>query len=207
MLRAPLRERQSEAVGNSMTVRWCSAPRPHWGGLLRAAAMSGIFLSATLAGCALGPGQFSVDPDHYEFYHCNDLVKDLKTLEARESELRSLMARASEGGGGAVIGELSYRVDYETVLTQEKMLKRVAAEKCAKKSCRRSHHRSRRLPFRATRPFVDFFRLEQAASCEGAGPAHPRNRHTRARGRSRTMQQSCASLVSGSSTDQGCGRS
>jgi uncharacterized protein YbjQ (UPF0145 family) len=50
-------------------------------------------------------------------------------LEARESELRSLMDKASEGGGGAVIGELSYRADYETVLSQEKMLKRAAAEK------------------------------------------------------------------------------
>jgi hypothetical protein len=106
-----------------------AVPALSWGSRCRHAGLSLIVLGVTLAGCDLGPGQFSVDPGLYEVYHCNDLVTKLKTLVARESELRSLMAKASEGGGGAVIGELSYRVDYETVLSQEKLLKRVAAEK------------------------------------------------------------------------------
>jgi hypothetical protein len=39
------------------------------------------------------------------------------------------MARASEGGGGALIGTMSYRMDYERAIDEEKVLRRVAAEK------------------------------------------------------------------------------
>jgi len=39
------------------------------------------------------------------------------------------MAKASEGGGGTVIGALAYRADYEAVLSEQKMLQRTAAEK------------------------------------------------------------------------------
>jgi hypothetical protein len=90
-----------------------------------------IVVGVTLAGCTLSedPGQLGIDPGRYEFYHCNDLAAQLKSLQARENELRSLMAKASEGSGGAVIGALSYRADYETVLSQEKLLQRTAAEK------------------------------------------------------------------------------
>jgi hypothetical protein len=90
-----------------------------------------IVVGVTLAGCALSedPGQLGIDPGRYEFYHCNDLAAQLKALQARENDLRSLMAKASEGGGGAVIGALSYRADYETVRSQERLLQRTAAEK------------------------------------------------------------------------------
>jgi hypothetical protein len=96
---------------------------------LRHAGLSLIVLGVTLAGCDLGPGQFGVDPGRYEFYHCNDLATRLKELQKRESELRSLMAKAREGGGGTVIGEIAYRSDYEMALSEEKMLQRTAAEK------------------------------------------------------------------------------
>ena len=88
-------------------------------------------MGVTLAACALdeGPGQFAVDPGRYQFYHCNDLETRWKALQSRESELRSLMAKAGEGGGGAVIGTLAYRADYEAVLSEEKLLQRTAAEK------------------------------------------------------------------------------
>ena len=39
------------------------------------------------------------------------------------------MNRASEGGGGALIGNLTYRADYENALGEEKVLRRTAAEK------------------------------------------------------------------------------
>jgi hypothetical protein len=90
-----------------------------------------IVAGVTLAGCAAGegPGQLAVDPGRYQFYHCNDLAARMGALQARENELRSLMAKASEGGGGTVIGALAYRADYEAVLSEEKMLRRTAAEK------------------------------------------------------------------------------
>jgi len=83
-----------------------------------------------LAGCgADGAGTFLVDPGRYSAYHCNDLATRWKVLVARENELRGLIDKASEGGGGTVIGSLAYRSDYEAVLTEEKLLQRAAADK------------------------------------------------------------------------------
>jgi hypothetical protein len=98
---------------------------------LRRSASSLVVIAAALAGCALneGPGQLAVDPGRYEFYHCGDLATRLTVLQARETELRTLMAKAGEGGSGALVGALAYRADYETVLSEEKLLQRTAAEK------------------------------------------------------------------------------
>jgi hypothetical protein len=83
----------------------------------------------TLAGCSNGSGSLLIDPGRYELYHCNDLAARQKVLAAREKELRELMARADQGGGGAVIGSLAYRTDYESVLSEERLLQRTAADK------------------------------------------------------------------------------
>jgi hypothetical protein len=98
---------------------------------LRRSASSLVVIAVALAGCALdgGPGQFAVDPGRYEFYHCADLATRFKVLQARENELRTLMAKAGEGGSGALVGALAYRADYEAVLSEEKLLQRTAAEK------------------------------------------------------------------------------
>ena len=47
----------------------------------------------------------------------------------REQELSNLMERASEGGGGFLIGNMSYRADYENTMGEEQVLRRTAAEK------------------------------------------------------------------------------
>ena len=70
-----------------------------------------------------------IDPGRYSAYHCNDLAARWKVLVAREKDLRELMDRADQGGGGAVIGSLAYRTDYESVRSEEKLLQRTAAEK------------------------------------------------------------------------------
>jgi hypothetical protein len=101
----------------------------------RARSGRGFLLSAVagmaLAGCGLGngPGSFFVDPGRYEAYHCNDLVARWKALAVREKELRALIDKASQTGTGAVIGTVAYRSDYESVLTEEKLVQREAAEK------------------------------------------------------------------------------
>ncbi|HEX4410036.1 MAG TPA: twin-arginine translocation pathway signal [Xanthobacteraceae bacterium] len=84
-----------------------------------------------LAGCGMqdGPGAFLIDPAHYTAYHCEDLATQWKVLVARERELHGLMDKASEGPGGAVVGSLAYRTDYESVLSEEKLLQRTAMEK------------------------------------------------------------------------------
>ena len=90
-----------------------------------------LLAAVALAGCGLSEHTAStlmVDPGHYEGYHCNELVAQWQKLEAREKDLRSLMERAQEGGN-AVIGTVTYRADYETVLGEQKVLQRTAAEK------------------------------------------------------------------------------
>ncbi len=90
-----------------------------------------ILAAGALAGCGMseGPGILAVDPGQYAAYHCNDLVARLKQLLTREKDLRNLMDKASESTGGAVIGTLSYRTDYEAALSEEKLVRRIAAEK------------------------------------------------------------------------------
>lgn len=88
-------------------------------------------MGIALAGCGLdsGPGFLTVDPGRYDGYHCNDLVARWKQLIAREKELRNLMDKASQGGGGSVIGNVAYRPEYENVLTEMKLVQRQAVEK------------------------------------------------------------------------------
>jgi len=90
-----------------------------------AAAVAGMALS----GCGMGPGQLIVAPGAYDAYHCNDLVNTWNWLNGRERELSANMSRASQGGGGSVIGALAYGTDYQAVLTQKKMVQQEAAEK------------------------------------------------------------------------------
>ncbi len=84
-----------------------------------------------LGGCGMtdGAGSLLVDPGRYSAYHCNELAARWKVLVVREKELHGLIEKASEGAGGTVIGSLAYRTDYESILTEEKLLQRAAAEK------------------------------------------------------------------------------
>jgi hypothetical protein len=89
------------------------------------------FAALALAGCGMsdGYGTLIVDPARYSAYHCKDLVAQQATLQKREQELRDLIDKASEGSGGSAISAMAYRTDYESVLSQEKLLQRTAAEK------------------------------------------------------------------------------
>lgn len=91
----------------------------------------GFLALGALAGCSStdGVSTYIVDPAHYSVYHCKDFQPRLVSLTKREQQLRNLMDRASEGGGGEVIGDLSYGAEYQQVLGEEKLLRRTAAEK------------------------------------------------------------------------------
>lgn len=84
-----------------------------------------------LTGCGLGngPGSLIVDPGKFDSYHCNDLVARWKLNNAKEQELRNLIDRAAQAPGGTVIGTLTYRSDYESVLTEKRIIQQQAAEK------------------------------------------------------------------------------
>lgn len=96
---------------------------------LHAALCAAALVALSACSMADGPGTLLVDPGRYDAYHCDDLATRWKALVMREKELRELMQRASQGGGGAVIGSLAYRSDYDAVLTEEKIVQRVAVEK------------------------------------------------------------------------------
>jgi len=96
----------------------------------------GVFLAMCLAGatagCSTSVDTYLVDPGRYSAYHCKQLTDRLKELQTRERELLNLTDKASEGGGGALIGGMSYRVQYEKAVGEEKVLRQTAAEKkCA----------------------------------------------------------------------------
>jgi hypothetical protein len=107
--------------------------RLHRGSICSRAAVGLICAVAfgALAGCSFdkGIGPYLVDPGRYSAYHCKDLVTTLDSLIAKQKELRELMGRANDGGGGAVIGQLSYRTDYEKAVANEGVLRRTAASK------------------------------------------------------------------------------
>jgi hypothetical protein len=88
----------------------------------------GALVALLLAGCSTSDS-WLVDPAHYSAYHCDALPAKLKAIQEREQELSNLMARASEGGGGVLIGTMTYRADYEKAIGEEKVLRRAAAEK------------------------------------------------------------------------------
>ena len=98
----------------------------------RSGSVALVAAAVALGGCSLatdGLASLAVDPARYEGYHCKELVSQWNGLVRREKELRDLINKAGEGGGGTVVAALAYRSDYDTVLERQKVLKRTAAEK------------------------------------------------------------------------------
>jgi hypothetical protein len=97
---------------------------------IRCAAML-VLAASALAGCTTTDGLDSmlVDPSKYEGYNCKELGNQLQGLDKRQKDLRNLIDRAGESTSGVVIGALTYRTDYETVIAQRKVLQRTIAEK------------------------------------------------------------------------------
>jgi hypothetical protein len=78
-----------------------------------------------------GIGAFITDPAMYDGYNCKQLAAQRDGLTTRQKQLRNLIDKADQGGGGTVIGALAYRSDYQKVLEQEKLLQRAeASRKC-----------------------------------------------------------------------------
>lgn len=96
---------------------------------------SAIRLACALAAVSLGGcGASSIatwidDPGKYSGYHCKELAGKQKELAKRAQDLRELMAKADESGGGSVVGAVSYRTNYEVVVGEQKLVEREAAEK------------------------------------------------------------------------------
>jgi hypothetical protein len=85
--------------------------------------------AVALAGCGSGPGTFLVDPGHYSVMHCKDLIDARNALIKRQQELQKLQNMASQSAGGAIIGKMAYGTDYDTAVTDQKIVEREAREK------------------------------------------------------------------------------
>lgn len=117
-----------------MTFRGRLAPALNRSGIASAAyrTLAIVLVAAALAGCGSdGMSALLVDPARFDGYGCKDLVSQWQALLTREKQLRNLINRADDSAGGVVIGALTYRSEYQTVLEQEKVLQRAAAaQKC-----------------------------------------------------------------------------
>jgi hypothetical protein len=92
--------------------------------------VAAVALASVLTGCtSKDSGELLIDPGRYAIYKCDDLAARWKIVSAREKELHGLMDRAGQSNGGAVVGSLAYRADYDAVVSDERQLQRTAAEK------------------------------------------------------------------------------
>jgi hypothetical protein len=73
--------------------------------------------------------RFLVAPDKYQVYTCPQIADELAKKQKEEQKLQALMARASEGAGGDVIGSIAYRPDYLSAHGEEIDLRQAAADK------------------------------------------------------------------------------
>src|ERR1700761_9252238 len=102
---------------------------------LRALAGAALLASAAvLSGCAnMSDGMTSAfaDPAKYDLYDCKQLDAERKVIATRMTELQGLIAKAQNGVGGTVVGEVVYRNAYIALRGQSKNLEAAwVANKC-----------------------------------------------------------------------------
>jgi hypothetical protein len=93
-------------------------------------------LACAVGGCSAIPEQaasvFSTSPGKYDMYPCDNIEPQIRSLVARRLELEQLMARASQGTGGAFVSAIAYRTEYEQAGSDLKELAKASADKqCA----------------------------------------------------------------------------
>lgn len=92
------------------------------------------FVAAVLSGCASddSTARLLVAPDKYMLYNCPEIAREMKGKQAREKELKDLMAKASVDAGGRMISGLAYDSEYLSVRGEINDLRASAAERhCA----------------------------------------------------------------------------
>jgi hypothetical protein len=73
-------------------------------------------LAAHLAGCgSVGErteaGAFT-SPGKYDLYTCEDIDRQIRGIQARQTELEQVMSRASQSAGGDFVNTIAYRGEY-----------------------------------------------------------------------------------------------
>jgi hypothetical protein len=93
--------------------------------------IGGLLAGAVLAGCTMGGSTFTVfaDPGKYQYYSCEQIAVQIKKWSMREQELRTLMDKADQSAGGAVVNLLAYRADHVAATEELKVLDATARGK------------------------------------------------------------------------------
>jgi hypothetical protein len=104
-----------------------------------AATAAALALAGLLAGCAsTGDDVLTTAlaaPGKFNHFTCKEIEEKARATQAREQELQQLMARASQGPGGDIVGLIAYRSDYGKARSELKLLADAAAAKqCASSS-------------------------------------------------------------------------
>jgi hypothetical protein len=99
-----------------------------------AGAIVGAWLvaGALLAGCAStadNPLTLFVDPGKYQYHSCEQIAAQQKSWSNRQSDLKSLMDKADQSAGGAVVNVLAYKADYVAAGEELKVLESTARAK------------------------------------------------------------------------------
>ena len=106
------------------------------GARARFGAVIAMAVACAVGGCSAIPEQaasvFSTSPGKFDMYPCDNIEPTIRGLLARRIELEQLMARASQGAGGAFVNAIAYRTEYEQAGSDLKELAKASADKqCA----------------------------------------------------------------------------
>lgn len=87
---------------------------------------------ALLAGCSStgnNPLTVFADPGKYQYSTCEQLVGQRKHWSSREQELQTLMDKAEQSAGGAIVNVLAYKADHVAAGEELKVLEIAARAK------------------------------------------------------------------------------
>jgi hypothetical protein len=89
-----------------------------------------LLVAFAFTGCALDQfGSIYASPGKYDTLKCGDLNAFSTNLSVREKELTSLMDRANQDPGGAIVNALTYQTDLDSVRANLAEVKKASAER------------------------------------------------------------------------------
>jgi hypothetical protein len=94
-----------------------------------------MLLAAVLLGVAACSTSSSVDvmlfadPGKYEYHNCDQILKAGNAVAEREMRLRTLIQKAEQSAGGALVGTVAYRGEHRTVVEELAVIENVSRRK------------------------------------------------------------------------------
>jgi len=97
--------------------------------LLRGA--GALLAAACLSACSsvVNTPTIFADPGKYQYNTCEQIAGQRKFWSTREQELRTLMDKAEQGTGGAVVNVLAYKADHVAANEELRVLESTARSK------------------------------------------------------------------------------